>query len=127
VITAKLEEALHGWSPGEPLEHKYPDPPPPQACSFYVVDKPTAAQSVVAVGHVGVRRDYFTMYQSMIEAVTTEDVARVARKYIDFEHLTILVVGDRKVIEPKLKEMPSTEVVHVLDPDGNPQTKVTVQ
>ncbi len=70
----------------------------------------------------GLADDYFTTYQSKIEAVTNEDVARAARKCIDFEHLTILVVGDRKAIEPKLKELPYVQVVHVLDPEGNPQT-----
>jgi len=45
----------------------------------------------------------------------------VARKYIDSEHLTILVVGDRKVIEPKLKELPHAQVVHLLDAEGNPR------
>jgi hypothetical protein len=52
-------------------------------------------------------------------------VARVAKKYIDFEHLTILIVGDRKVIGPKLKEMPYAPVVHVLDTEGDAQTNVT--
>ncbi len=243
-ITAELEQALHGWKPGEPPHATYPDPPPPKPLSVYLVDKPAAALSVLAVGHVGARRntpdyfalvvmngalggqfssrinlnlredkgytygaqsrftfrqgpgpfeasarvqtakttealvellkeikgitgprpvtdpelafaknrlieslparfgttlgqagtlselavfgladDYFTKYQSKIEAVTKEDVARVASKYIDFEHLTILVVGDRKVIEPKLKEMPEARVVHVLDAEGNPQTE----
>jgi zinc protease len=69
--------------------------------------------------------DYLMTYQSKIEAVTKEDVARVAKKYINFEHLTILIVGDRKVIEPKLKETPYAPVVHVLDTEGNPQTNVT--
>ena len=69
--------------------------------------------------------DYLMTYQSKIEAVTKEDVARVAKKYINFEHLTILIVGDRKVIEPKLKETPYAPVVHVLDTEGNAQTNVT--
>ncbi len=246
-ITAKLDEALRDWKPGESPERKYPDPPPPQPLTVYVVDKPALAQSVLAVGHVGVCRDtpdyfallvmngvlggqsgsrinlnlredkgytygarsafsfrqgpgpfeasasvqtamttealaellreikditgsrpvtdlelacakdslkksfplrfdttrgqagtlselvmfrladdYFMTYQSKIEAVTKEDVARVARKYIDFEHLTILVVGDRRLIEPGLKELPFAPVVHVLDPDGNPQARQTL-
>ncbi len=241
-ITAKLEQALHDWKPGQPPERKYPDPPPPKPLTIYLVDRPAAAQSLLTVAHVGVPRntpdyfpllvmngalggqpssriflnlredkgytydarssfsfrqgsglfaatasvetattkealfellkeikdiassrpvtglelafvkdrliksspsrfettraqaatlselavfrladDYFTTYQSKIEAVTTDDVARVARKYIDFEHLTILVIGDRKVIEPKLKELPYAQIVHVLDSDGNPQ------
>jgi zinc protease len=243
-ISAKLEDALHGWKPGERPRPTYPDPPPPKPLTVYLVDKPGAAQSVLAVGHVGVSRstpdyfailvmngalggqvssrinlnlredkgysygaqsrfafrqgpgpfeasakvetamtkeavvellkelkditgsrpvtdkelafakdrlikgfpvrldtirgqagtlselalfrpadDYFTMYPSKIAAVTNEDAAGAARKYIDVEHLTILVVGDRKMIEPKLRELPFARVVHLLDRDGNPQTK----
>jgi zinc protease len=242
-ITAKLEEALKGWKSGEPPQWKYPDPPSPKSTTVYLVDRPAAVQSVLAVGHVGVPRntpdffsllvtngalggqfssrinlnlreergfaygagsgfffragpgpfaasalvettntkpalvellreikditgsrpitddelafakdrlikifparfettsgqagalselaafrladDYFTTYQSKIEAVSGQDVASVARKYIDFDHLTILVVGDRKVIEAELKELSSSQVVHVLDRDGNPPT-----
>jgi predicted Zn-dependent peptidase len=66
--------------------------------------------------------DYFATYESRIESVNKEEVARVARKYIDFEHLTILVVGDRRVIEPKLKELPNAPVIHVLDTDGHAKT-----
>jgi zinc protease len=64
--------------------------------------------------------DYFTTYQSRIEAVTKEDTKRVARKYFDPDHMTIVIVGDRKAIEPKLKELPFAQVVHVLDSEGNP-------
>ena len=64
--------------------------------------------------------DYFTTYQAKIEAVTPADVARVAKTYIDPEHLTILVVGDRKVIEPKIREIPNLSVVQALDAEGNP-------
>ena len=52
-------------------------------------------------------------------------MARVAKRYIDFEHLAILIVGDRKVIEPKLKETPYAPVVRVLDTEDNPQANVT--
>ena len=64
--------------------------------------------------------DYFTTYQSKIEAVTKEDVDRVAKKYLKPEEMTVLVVGDRKVVEPKLKELPYALDLHVLDPEGNP-------
>jgi zinc protease len=244
-ITAKLEQALGGWQPGEPAHASYPDPPPPKATTVYLVDKPGAAQSHLTVGQVGVGRDtpdyfallilnsvlggqasgrlslnlreekgfsygaqssfsfrqgpgpflastavetavtraalsellkelkdisgsrpvtaeelafakgrlksalpsrfdtargqttalnemflfrlpddYFTSYESRIESVGLEAVARAAQKYIDHDHLTILVVGDRKVIEPKLKEMPFAQVIHVLDADGDPLTEV---
>jgi len=37
--------------------------------------------------------------------------------------MTTLVVGDRKVIEPKLKELPYASTIHLLDPKGNPASK----
>jgi len=66
--------------------------------------------------------DYFTIYQSKIEAVTQDDVDRVAKKYLNPEEMTVLVVGDRKVVEPKLKELPYARNLHVLDTEGNPVT-----
>ena len=38
--------------------------------------------------------------------MTQDDVDRVAKKYLKPEETTILVVGDRKVVEPKLKDLP---------------------
>ena len=67
--------------------------------------------------------DYFTTYQSKIEAVTKKDADRVAKKYLEPEEMTVLVVGDRKVVEPKLKELPYAQDLRVLDPDGNPLPK----
>jgi zinc protease len=42
--------------------------------------------------------DYYGQYVTRIMSVTTEDVQRVARKYIDPEHLSVLVVGDEQKI-----------------------------
>jgi zinc protease len=67
--------------------------------------------------------DYFTTYQSKLQGITRDDVARAAQKYLDPDRMTILVVGDRKVIEPKLKELPYASTIHLLDPEGNPATK----
>ncbi|MDI6766449.1 MAG: pitrilysin family protein [Bacteroidota bacterium] len=43
--------------------------------------------------------DYFNNFTKNILAVTKEDVQRVARKYIEPEKVSIIVVGDRKTIE----------------------------
>ncbi|MHC5544473.1 M16 family metallopeptidase, partial [Singulisphaera rosea] len=64
--------------------------------------------------------DYFTTYQSKVEAVTKGDVDRVAQKYLDPKHMTILIVGDRSKVEPGLKSLPYAKVINVLDPEGNP-------
>ena len=50
--------------------------------------------------------DEFDHYQARVEAVTKADVDRVAREYITPENMTILVVGDRSLIEGPLKSLP---------------------
>lgn len=60
--------------------------------------------------------DYYSTLTSSIEAVTLDDVHRVAAERIDDRHLTLLVVGDRNVVEPGLKEL-GLPIVH-LDFEG---------
>jgi predicted Zn-dependent peptidase len=67
----------------------------------------------------GLPDSYITDYTKKIAAVTKDDVRRVARKYLDPNHLTIVVVGDRKTLaEPLAKLAP----VEDRDLDGNPLT-----
>ncbi len=49
--------------------------------------------------------DYFSQYVQNIEAVTAADVQRVARKYIQPGKVAVVVVGDRKVIEPGIRAL----------------------
>ena len=49
--------------------------------------------------------DYFSRYVSSINAVTGNDVQRVARTYIQPDKLAVVVVGDRKVIEPGVRAL----------------------
>jgi zinc protease len=46
--------------------------------------------------------DYFSRYVANIEAVTSADVMRVARRYIQPNRFAVVITGDRKVIEPDL-------------------------
>ncbi len=62
--------------------------------------------------------DYFTTYRDKVEAVTAADVHRVAKKYLDPGKMTILVVGDRAVIESGIKSLPFAKVINILDNDG---------
>jgi len=59
----------------------------------------------------------FNEFITKVNAVTADDVNRVANKYLDPSKMAIVIVGDRKVIEPGLKElgMPIT----MLDTEGN--------
>jgi zinc protease len=61
---------------------------------------------------------YFNEFISKINAVTLEDVNRVANKYLTPDKMAIVIVGDRKVIEPGLKEL--NYPINFLDTEGNP-------
>ena len=63
--------------------------------------------------------DYFNSYLARIQAVTVADVQRVAAKYLDPQHMAILVVGDRKTVEPGLRSL-DLGAVTVLDSEGRP-------
>jgi predicted Zn-dependent peptidase len=52
----------------------------------------------------GLPADYLNQYVKRIYAVTPEQVTGTAKKYIQDDRATIVVVGDRKVIEEQLKE-----------------------
>ncbi len=47
----------------------------------------------------------WSTYMAHIQAVTPEDVQRVAKRYIDPDHLAIVVVGDRSQIEPGIRAL----------------------
>ena len=67
----------------------------------------------------GLPDSYFNDYIAKINAVTLDDVNRVAKKYLSPDKMAIVIVGDRKVIEPGLKEIPTWgSTIRVLDPDG---------
>jgi zinc protease len=49
--------------------------------------------------------DYFSRYIPNIEAVTATDVQRVARKYLQADRVAVVIVGDRKAIEPGIRTL----------------------
>jgi zinc protease len=61
--------------------------------------------------------DYFNTYVDRILAVTAADVERVARRYVDPDHLAIIVVGDRQVIEEQVRQqgLGPVELLEVTD------------
>jgi zinc protease len=63
--------------------------------------------------------DYYQRYARAIAAVTKEDVVRVAKQYLDLDHLAIVIVGDRSVIEGPLAATGIAPIVHY-DIEGNP-------
>jgi zinc protease len=69
----------------------------------------------------GLPDTYFNEYISKVNAVTLADVNRVATKYLDPSKMAIVIVGDRKVIEPGLKDLGYS--ITILDADGKPVTE----
>ncbi len=49
--------------------------------------------------------DYYSRYVQNVAAITAADVERVAQKYIQPDRLAVVVVGDRKIIEPGLRKL----------------------
>ena len=75
-----------------------------------------------AVGQIytqGLPTDYWTTYAARVNAVTRADLVRVAQKYIDVDHLNLVIVGDRARIEGPLKATGIAPIV-VLDTEGRP-------
>lgn len=67
---------------------------------------------------------YFNDYIAKVNAVTIDDVNRVAKQYLDPSKMAIVIVGDRKVVEPGLKELGYG--ITLLDAEGNPVAETAV-
>jgi zinc protease len=68
----------------------------------------------------GLPDDYYQQYSKAVAAITKEDVLRVAKKYVDVDHLAIVIVGDRASIEGPLKATGIAPIA-LLDDFGNPK------
>lgn len=67
----------------------------------------------------GLPENYYRVYAGKVNAVTKADLVRVARKYLDLEHLNLVIVGDRAAIEESLRKTGIAPIVH-LTVDGKP-------
>jgi zinc protease len=74
-------------------------------------------QNIITQKLYGFPADYWDTYPQKIEAVTAEDVQRVARKYIDLDHLQIVAVGDAAKAKEALAKFGTVEEY---DGEGKP-------
>jgi predicted Zn-dependent peptidase len=74
-------------------------------------------QNIITQKLYGFPADYWDTYPKKIEAVTAEDVQRVARKYIDLDHLQIVAVGDAAKAKEALAKFGTVEEY---DGEGKP-------
>jgi len=66
----------------------------------------------------GLPDDYYQTYAKNVAAVTKDDLLRVAKRYIDLNHLAIVIVGDRATIEGPLKAT-GVAPITIVNLDGN--------
>ena len=59
----------------------------------------------------GLPATYWDTYPGLIQAVTAQDVQRVARKYLGGSNIQLFVVGERKLIEAGLAKYGTVEIV----------------
>ena len=79
-------------------------------------------QTSSAIGSIYVQdlpEAYFQEYAAKVNAVTSDDLVRVARKYIDMNNMNIIIVGDRAVIDEPLRKTGIAPIVY-LDIEGKP-------
>ena len=67
----------------------------------------------------GLPEDYLQTYRENIDAITAEDVQRVANAYIQPDKLAMVIVGDAKEILPQTKDYATH--AEIFDTDGNPK------
>ena len=129
IVTAKTDSALIEFMK-ELRDIRGPRPPTDeemaQAKASLVQSLPELFESVNGVNSSiatiytqGLPDDYYQQFARAVKAVTRDDVIRVAQKYIDPDHLAILIVGDRDKIEAPLIATKIAPIVR-LDINGDP-------
>lgn len=71
----------------------------------------------MTVKYYGLAPDYWDHYSDDIAKVDADTVQRIAKKYIDIDHLQTVVVGDAKQVREAVAKYGD---VVVFDSDGKP-------
>jgi zinc protease len=61
----------------------------------------------------GLPDNYYANHAAAIQSVGLADIRRVAQQYMDPDHLTIVIAGDRKTIEPSLGALKLGSITNV--------------
>ena len=65
----------------------------------------------------GYPSDWYSKYPSLVEKVTAEDVARVAKKYVTPDQVALLVVGNPKEFDQQLSTLGTVNTIDVTIPE----------
>jgi predicted Zn-dependent peptidase len=129
IVTAKSDSALIAFMAhlrGVQGSVPFTDDEMAQARAALVQSLPERFASVSATASSisdlyveGLPQDFYQSMGAQVAAVTKDDLVRVARKYLDLDHLDIVIVGDRATIEEPLADTHIAPIVH-LDAEGRP-------
>jgi predicted Zn-dependent peptidase len=71
----------------------------------------------MSVKYYGLAPDYWDHYSDEIAKVDADTIQRMAKKYIDLDHLQIVVVGDARQVGDAVAKYGAVET---FDADGKP-------
>ncbi|MFL5540836.1 MAG: M16 family metallopeptidase [Longimicrobiaceae bacterium] len=128
VVAAKTDSAIAEWL-GELRGIRGEQPVTPAELDFARTNRTAGlplrfetvtqvAQEVANLLASGVPVDFWNGYAENIGRLTGPDLSAVATKYLDPQQSVIVVVGDRRVIEPGLRAL--NLPVQVVDENGSP-------
>lgn len=80
----------------------------------------TVANFALNIARYNLPADYYEKYLERLAAVTTEDVMRVSKKYLNSMNANILVVGDKDVVGEKIAKFDQDGGVTYYDNYGDP-------
>jgi zinc protease len=129
IVSAKSDSALMGFMKhfrGVQGEEPFTDDEVTQGKESLIQSLPSRFASVngiaAAVSSIYIQdlpETYFRDYAEKINAVTKADLERVAKKYIDVDHMNLVIVGDKAAIEESLRKT-GIAPIQVLDVEGRP-------
>ena len=129
IVSAKSDSAMMGFMThfrGVQGEMPFTDDEMLQGKASLIQSLPGRFASVNGIGAAiasiytqDLPEHYYQEFAERINAVTKDDLVRVAKKYIDIDHLNMVIVGDRASIEAALRQTGIAPIV-LLDVDGKP-------
>ncbi len=77
------------------------------------------AAAISSIYTLDLPETYYQDYSSKINGVTKEDMTKAAKKYIDWSHMNLVIVGDKLAIEKSLQATGIAPII-LTDIDGKP-------
>jgi zinc protease len=77
------------------------------------------AQKIGDIVTYGLPDDFYSQYPAAVRATTPEGLTALAKKRLQPDQMVLLIVGDRAVIEPKIREL-NLGQINYIDADGKP-------